>query len=183
MTTDGSPAAGDPRRVAEFMQLFTHHQRRLYLHALALIPHPSYAEDVLQEASLIMWTRFDQFESGTNFLAWGSEIVRYKALEFFRGRKNHLFQASDQLLDEIAAEMADQSETLADRFDALSECLTKLSAADRQLIQARYQPSADVGQIAQELGRPTRSVYRSIGRIRRQLLACVERLLAVEPRS
>ena len=61
------PAAG-PRE--EFIKLFTKYQRRVFLFILSQVPNPVDAEEIHQEANVIIWRKFDRFELGTNFLAW-----------------------------------------------------------------------------------------------------------------
>lgn len=58
----------EPASQAEFVQLFTRSQRRLYLYILSQVPHPVEAEEILQEANVIAWTKSSQYRSGSNFL-------------------------------------------------------------------------------------------------------------------
>jgi len=51
------------------------------------------------------------------------------------------------------------------------------------LIQARYAPGENGLKVAEKLGRPTNSVYQSIGRIRKTLFDCVNRRLASTARA
>src|SRR5262249_54956902 len=43
-----------------FLPLFLQNQRRLYAYILTLLPNRADADDVLQEASLVMWDKFDE---------------------------------------------------------------------------------------------------------------------------
>ena len=65
---------------------------------------------------------------------------------------------------------------------ALAECLGKLRPGDRDLIERRYTPGVTAKQIAADLGRPANSVSKSLGRIRRMLLECIERTLRAAAR-
>ncbi len=64
---------------------------------------PSYtvtadAEDILQLTKLQLWHIFDQFEQGTNFLAWARQVAFYQMLNFRRAEKvRHLPLANDVL--------------------------------------------------------------------------------------
>ena len=62
-------------------------------------------------------------------------------------------------------------------------CIEKHEPADRDLIARRYMPGASAADIAQDLGRSTSSVYRSLERIRTSLLECIRRVLAAEQRE
>ena len=69
-------------RAERFLGLYGSHDRRLYLYTLTLLPRPVHAEEVLQEANLVLWRRFDEYQCGTNFFAWACQIIRYKVLKF-----------------------------------------------------------------------------------------------------
>jgi RNA polymerase sigma-70 factor (ECF subfamily) len=62
----------------------------------------------------------------------------------------------------------------------LLQCLQKLKARDRELIQQRYAPGESGKHLAGALGRPANSVYQSLGRIRRTLWECIQRRLSAE---
>lgn len=54
----------------EFVQLFSRSQRRLFLHILAQVSNPADAEEILQDTNVVIWSKFEQFQQGTNFIAW-----------------------------------------------------------------------------------------------------------------
>src|SRR5207249_11545384 len=57
-----------------FLPLFLQNQRRLYAYILTLLPNRADADDVLQEASLVMWDKFDERAPPSDFTAWGCRI-------------------------------------------------------------------------------------------------------------
>jgi RNA polymerase sigma-70 factor, ECF subfamily len=165
---------------AEFVQLFTRHQRRLYIYILAQVPSPVDAEEILQETNIIIWRKCEQFEMGTNFLAWASRIAKFEVLKFRdRNRRDRLY-FSDTFIEQVADEALVASDQLELRRSALIHCLGKLREKDRELIQQRYAPGENGKSVADVLGRPVNSVYQSLGRIRRTLMECIHRRLAVE---
>lgn len=175
----GPPAVPD----AEFVQLFTRHQRRLYLYILSQVPNPVAAEEILQDANVVIWSKFRQFQAGTNFLAWCTQIANYEILKHRARQKREKLQFSDEFLQHIAQESLARSDELERRREALIECLQKLKPRDRELIQRRYAPGESGKHLAETLGRPSNSVYQSLGRIRRTLWECIQRRLAVESSS
>ena len=70
------PGGVDPRKVTQFVELYTQHYTQLRYYLMSLIPSPSDAADVIQETSLVLWEKFDFFEVGTNFYAWSCKIAR-----------------------------------------------------------------------------------------------------------
>lgn len=162
----------------EFVQLFTRVQRPLYLFILAQTGNVQSAEEILQETNLVIWTKLDQFQPKTSFPAWTRQIATYEILKHRQRFRRDKLTFSDEFLSAVAGEVVAQSTELEQRREALQHCLEKLNARDRELIQQRYQPGTNGKELAQRRGRPTNSVYQSLGRIRRTLLECIHRHLA-----
>jgi RNA polymerase sigma-70 factor (ECF subfamily) len=180
--SDLAATNGDDR-VAEFLELYSTHYPRLQFYVTALLPTANDAADVLQEVSLVLWRRFDTFELGTNFFAWACKIARFQVMKYRerQGRSARLFDNS--LLEKLAADAADESVVGQVPLQVLENCMGKLSEIDRSLIRRRYQPGTTVQQIASDHGRSANSVSKSLGRIRRVLLECIDRTLALEARK
>ena len=109
------------------------------------------APDVLQETSMVMWRKFDTFELGTNFFAWAVKIARFQVLKYRerQERSARLFDTS--VFEKLSIEAADENIVPMVPLQALEKCLGKLSEIDRTLIRRRYQPGANVQQIAADL--------------------------------
>ncbi|MCH7988613.1 MAG: sigma-70 family RNA polymerase sigma factor [Planctomycetes bacterium] len=176
--SDSSLAIAAPE--ADFVQLFTKFQRRIYLFILFKVPSPFDADEILQETNLVIWQKCDQFRMGTNFLAWACQIATFEVLKFRdRNRRNRLY-FSDEFIEQIGEAALDDAEHLEERRNALVSCLGKLREKDQELIQYRYAPGETGINLARRLGRPANSVYQSLGRIRRTLLECINRRLRAE---
>ncbi len=52
---------------AEFIQLLTGSQSRLFAYSVSMMGNRQQAQEVMQETNLVMWRKADQFEIGTNF--------------------------------------------------------------------------------------------------------------------
>ena len=63
-----------------FAAAFEENARLLWYVAAGVLGAPDDAEDVLQEAAVVALGKLDQFEPGTSFAAWMSQMVRYVAL-------------------------------------------------------------------------------------------------------
>ncbi len=174
---NGSPQPRDPR---EFVRDFTRYQRRLFLYVLSQVGNPVDAEEILQEANVVVWRKCDQFEPGTNFYAWACRIAGFEVMKFREKRRRDKLQFSDEFVSAIAAEEEDSAEHDEARRAALAACLGKLKSSDRELIQQRYAPGENGLSVADALGRPINSVYQSLGRIRKALLECINREMAAE---
>jgi RNA polymerase sigma-70 factor (ECF subfamily) len=164
----------------EFVQLFTRYQRRVYLFILSQISDATEAEEVLQEANMVILRKCDQFEMGTNFLAWACSVARFEILKYRDRHKRDRHHFSSDFLELVAGETVRRDTLTEVRREALTNCITKLNDSDRELIQLRYATGNDGNTVAEKLGRPRNSIYQSLGRIRKVLLDCVQRTLATE---
>lgn len=170
--------AAPPVAGAAFVREFTQCQRRLFLYVLSQVGNPVEAEEILQEANLVVWRKADQFEPGTNFYAWACRIATYEVLKFRDRRRREKLRFSDEFVAAIAEEADESLENDEARRAALAGCLGKLREEDRDLIQQRYAPGENGLSVAEALGRPINSVYQSLGRIRKVLLDCINRRIA-----
>lgn len=173
MSENASPPITPPSE--EFVQLFTRTQRRLYLTILSQVPRPDDAEEILQNANVVIWSKCHQFEPGTNFFAWAAKIASLEVLKFRQKHARDRMQFSDEFVRTVAQQMGEETWQHDLRRQALARCLKKLRPHDRELIQLRYAAGEKGKTVAARIGRPANSVYQSLGRIRRALLACIER--------
>jgi RNA polymerase sigma-70 factor, ECF subfamily len=172
--------AAKPDRAGEFISLFTQHSRQLYGYIRALVHHQSDAEDVFQEASRVMWQKFDQFQSDTDFLAWACCISHYEVLMYRRSKARQRWILREDVYALLDREMSDMVVDMDVRSQALSQCLELLPADDRQLLRARYSPGATTRHVSETLNRSVDAVYRSLRRIHESLFNCVRRKLTEE---
>ena len=173
MNTDSSQFVR-AARVEQFMTLYSSHQKRLYLYALTLLPTSSEADDVIQDANLVLWQKFDEFEANTNFFAWACKIIRLKVLQYREKTRRHVAVLDPDILDGVANAAVEQVEHDEERYgQALHDCMARLSANDQELMRCRYTIGMAVQAIAAAVHRSPNAVSQSMGRIRRILLDCI----------
>jgi RNA polymerase sigma-70 factor, ECF subfamily len=165
----------------EFLGLWSAHARRVYAYILTLMPHTADADDIFQETSVTLWEKFEEFRSGSDFGAWACRVAYFKTLSHLQ-RKPHLEPFDELLLQAIDAEVLPMADELEARFLALTDCLGRLGARDRQLVELRYQGNRSVEELSKQVGRSGKSVYRSLSRIHDLLFDCIQRTLSPEQR-
>jgi RNA polymerase sigma-70 factor (ECF subfamily) len=145
---------------------------------MAISPNWHDAEEIMQEASLILWRKFDTFDRSTDFFAWACQVIRFEVYNLRRrdSRRGLLF--SSEAVEHLADMAVQQGAEFKERCDALRQCLQKLSSADQELVELRYHREATTATVAKRVNRPLEAVYKSLQRIRRVLLVCVERQIA-----
>lgn len=159
---------------AAFFKLFMAEQKAIYAYILSMVHNVPDADDILQETATLMWEKFDEFEAGTNFGAWGTTISRYKILDYYRNRKSKTSENFDDELANAISECAQKKLCqMSDRMSALQECLKKLSEQDRKLLQIRYEQNLKISDIAQRISRPVQGLYKAMARIHSVLHRCV----------
>jgi RNA polymerase sigma-70 factor (ECF subfamily) len=180
----GAEAAHESAAIApQFVALFLADHRRLYRYIVALLGTEQDADDVLQETAAVLWRKFSDFESGSSFFAWACKAAFLAVLEYRRRKGREVAPLDQDVLEQIAALSARDFGTAQLRRTALEECLGKLTPRDRTLIDRCYSTNVKTKEVAAELGRPETSVYISLGRIRRALLECIRRTIAVAERE
>ncbi|MBI1371072.1 MAG: hypothetical protein GC162_20780 [Planctomycetes bacterium] len=146
----------------QFIALFEASQAELLRYLMVLLPQADDAADALQEAAVALWERFDTYESDKPFLPWAYRFAYHHALKHRAkaGRRVRMLSA--------------------DVLEALADCVAKLSDDDQSLLQHRYARAITMQQLAADTGRNIHTIYKTLERIRRNLMDCVNTTLTRE---
>jgi len=167
----------------QFAQLFAQNHRRVFRFVRTLVPNRADAEDVFQEASVVLWRESDKFRPGTDFAPWALAIAFNQVRSYRHRMRRNRLMFNEVLVAELAAEENRLAEDLDSRSEALEKCLAKLAPRDVELVTAYYESNVTAKDVSQRLGRPINTVYKALQRIRRGLYQCIERRLAIDARS
>jgi RNA polymerase sigma-70 factor, ECF subfamily len=176
---DTTPGEQGSRATEDFLRLYSTHQKHVYAFIGTFFRDAADIDDVLQETSVVLWSKFGEFRPDGNFLQWAFGIARLEVLRHVRKRKGSGFQFDEQLIEMLADERCEQHHDLDRRREALTVCLDKLSRQDRALIEDCYRPGMMIKDVAERLCRPVNAVYQSLSRIRRRLHECASRAIAI----
>ena len=167
------------KRTLDFLRLVVRHQQEIYAYVLTLVPHIHDADDIFQDGMIVMWQKFDQFQPGTNFAAWGVQIMRYQILDYRRNlaRSKCVFM-DDSLFEALIAHIPSVQDEMPARIDALRKCQTLLTDRAKRIIKMRYERNTAITDIASHLKVSRRQVYHILGQINGMLLRCMRRTLA-----
>lgn len=170
------------RAAAEFI----HDRHRLAAFVNGLLRDAHAAEDVLQE----VWVRLAaEVGKGTrldNQAAWCRGVARNLIRQHWERRQTAKVVADSTVLEtfldrvELAFAEADDDDAAdwATRQQALDECVAALPERSRQMLTLRYESSASMDEVACAMGQTFESVTKTLYRVRRALLECVERKLS-----
>ena len=174
-TTESNPSRHD-----EFVSLYVRHEGAIFSFVMSLVRNTADAEDVLQRASMTMWQRFDQYQSGTSFRNWAFQVAKHAALNHLTKirRDRHVF--SEKLIEMLSERMVERAEELDARRRALDFCVEKLPPDEHEMVSRCYAEDATIRSYAEVSGESPNKIYKRLNRVRAQLLKCIERQLGLE---
>ncbi|HZR59482.1 MAG TPA: sigma-70 family RNA polymerase sigma factor [Xanthobacteraceae bacterium] len=162
----GRIAGGD--RLA-MQVLFARHHVRVYRFVLRLVRNEATAEDLISEVFLDVWRQAQKFEGRSAVSTWILSMARFKALSSLRRR------TEDELDDETAGTIEDPEDNpetaLAkkDKGAALRQCLEKLSAEHREIVDLVYYHEKSVAEVSSIVGIPEATVKTRMFYARKKL--------------
>ena len=151
----------------------------LVAYARSLLGNYAAADDVLQEAMLVVVKKYEQFQEGTSMLAWCRSIVR---IEVLRAKRCHHRERSlaERLLNDAINAAFDEFQTTR-RHDeaeswreALRRCLERVPDRSRAVLRARFVDELSYQQIGERLGMTIEAVRKALFRLKQQVRSCVE---------
>ncbi len=169
----------DSDQTKDFLRLFLQNQNRIYGFVFTLVPRRSEADDIMQDTSMIMWSKFSEFRPGTNFYAWATQIARHKIMKFRDRQKKGARQFSNEALGEILARNDQMTAIMDERLKALEDCLGRLKQDDKRLILMRYKKNIRIKDIALKVERSIQGMYKTMARIHNVLERCVSKKLSI----
>jgi len=162
------------------LSLMLRHQQQLFAYIYALVPRRDAAEDLLQETSVVICEKFNQFEPGTDFMAWACQIAYWEIRRTRQKRARSKVIFNQELLEKVSKTAREMTGEVDHRHRILVWCLEKLPQRDREMIMTRYEPGFGVKDAAERSGRKLQTAYKALARVRKLLFDCVSQQLAIE---
>jgi RNA polymerase sigma-70 factor, ECF subfamily len=151
----------------------------LVAYARAVLGNYTAAEDVVQEAMLVVVKKFDQFEEGTSILAWCRAIVRLEVLRIKQQWQRDRTLA-ERLLDDAVDAAFDEFQTAQRRDEAeswrkaMKRCLGRVPQRGRSVLNARFADELSYQEIVERVGMTLEAVRKALFRLKKQVRSCVE---------
>lgn len=158
-----------------FLRHFSKDRHRIYRFIFSVLPNEADAEDVFQQASIILWKNFDQFDQSREFYPWACGVALHAVQNFRRAAKRRKFILNDELVALIAEEQMNSSPRRTYRLELLEECVALLRERDRDLVKQVYNDNASASSVASRMGRSVQTIYNRLNLIRKELFHCVNR--------
>ncbi len=153
-------------------------------YALALLRDWALAEDVVQDAFIVVMNKWEEYRPGTSAYAWVRQIVHLKCMEALRARRPAAPVDAD-MLDRVGAavrERLDEEGVRRQRAvrEALQHCMSLLSRRAIRILAGFYADSKSCEEIASLQNRSVNSVRLTLSRVRKRLRECMARYMAAQ---
>lgn len=163
-----------------FLRAFAANEPAIRAYIRRLVPARADADDVMQEAVIVLWEKFGELPEGGDFRAWAFGVARFKVLSWLRDKGRDRITLSEDVVLRLADETAEDEPRLERQRAALETCAEKLGSEQRDLLVAAYRPDTRIQEVAASSGRTVAGFYQWLHRMRRLLLDCVQRELKRE---
>jgi RNA polymerase sigma-70 factor (ECF subfamily) len=176
-TTVAMPTTSDEVLIAKIAQgdrlameaLFARYRVRVFRFVLRMVRNEATAEDLNSDVFLDVWRQAGTFEGRSAVSTWIFSIARYKALTVLQRRPEE--ELDVERADAIEDQAGDPEVTLAkkDKAAVLRQCLVKLSAEHREIVNLVYYQHKSVEEVAGIVGIPEATVKTRMFYARKKL--------------
>jgi RNA polymerase sigma-70 factor, ECF subfamily len=169
----------------QFVALLVRHDRRLRSFLATMLCNLHDIEEAVQNASLVAWRKIESFSytgatPDEEFVRWLCTIAKFEVLTLRKSPATQLLVFEDRLLERIAAVNTERSSYLEQRYQALVHCIQRLRPRDREMAHRFYEADTTAQELATKFGIGVHAVYKSLSRIRENLMECIRRTLQRE---
>ena len=168
------------KETTTFVELLLPNQRRIQAFILTLVPNINDAEDIYQETVSEMWSKFESFTVGTDFIAWAVTIAKYKVLTFISKQKRSKVHFNSQIIGILESQAMSKMNSVQKHFDMLEKCLKKLGTKEQLLLKLRYESDLTFQKISDRTGKSASAIHQLIANIHSKLALCIRRTLRLE---
>lgn len=169
-----------PNPTENLVLLLTQHQQALFRYIFSLVPCEADARDILQETSLALYRKFEQYDATRPFLPWAYRFAYLQVQKHREKSARAPLLFSEDVLDLLASERAHIEPQLDERLRLLDDCLKKLTAQDQELVTSRYAMRQSAEEMMRRFALTRRTLFRNLELLRQRLHECVTHQLQSE---
>ena len=176
---DSSPVDHSDAERDRVLKAALDYRLELLAYARSLLGDYTAADDVVQEAMLVVTKKYSEFQQGTSMLAWCRAIVRIEVLRS-KQRQHRERSLVDRLLDDAIDAAFEEFQSMRRSGDAehwreaLHGCLQRVPQKGRRVLRARFVDELSYQQIGQRVGMTIEAVRKTLFRLKKQIRSCVE---------
>lgn len=169
-----------PTSTENLIVLLTQHQEQLFRYIFSLVPSEADARDILQETSVALFRKFDQYDATRPFLPWAYRFAYLQVQKHREKSARSPLLFSEDVIDLITNERAHIEPQLDERLRLLDGCLQKMTPQDKELVTSRYALRQSAEEMMSRFSLSRRTLFRNLELLRQRLHECVTRQLQSE---
>jgi RNA polymerase sigma-70 factor (ECF subfamily) len=162
---------------AAFRRLYEATSAKLLGIAFRILRDRQIAEDVVQDAFVKIWQNAGSYspEAGRP-MTWLITIVRNRAIDVVRARRESVTQEGDDALERLADTAGrHDAETSLVQADGLARCLGELETTQRDCFLRAYLDGHSREELSQAFAKPVNTIKTWLHRSANALRLCLER--------
>jgi len=165
----------DPEQLAA---RWTQAQRRVEAFIYSLVADFHETDDILQNVAMVVVRKREEYNPDQPFLPWALQIAKFEVLKHRRkvARDRHAF--GESVIDDVLTTFEQDPIDLAERRQALVDCVRESSEPHRKVLLLRYVENLQPQEIASRLRIGGSNARMTLKRAREAVRKCVERKLA-----
>lgn len=169
-----STTSNDADRQERFLRLFLAAEPELFRYLSVLCPTIEIAREIVQEAALQLWKKFDEYDPSQPFTPWACRFGFMVARQWLAKRQKWTAILNPETAERLLSRRAELMPQFDQRFSHLETCIEKLPQEQRALLQGYYWAGVDVAVLANKAQQSVEAIYKSLQRIRQKLRTCIE---------
>jgi RNA polymerase sigma-70 factor (ECF subfamily) len=166
----------DSLKHQQFAERVVRNQHRVFGYIVSLVPNRADAEEMFQQTCLTLWENWERYDATLEFVPWACGFAHNHVRNFYRKAQNSQAPLDPEVL-EMLAERSCELRQEDDRLTALRDCLAKLSADNRHVVEGYY-AGKTVEELAVRRAATPNAIYKLLHRLRVALHDCVSLRLA-----
>src|SRR5438477_3311737 len=103
MSAEATGRFGDSNAAQQrFLSLFLRSEREIFRYVAVLVPNITDAEDIVQQAALALWEKFDDYDPNQPFTPWACRFALNKARQWIERKQRWQGLLERGLAEELA---------------------------------------------------------------------------------
>ncbi len=132
-------------------------------------------EDIFQNVALKAMTREVSFEAEGALLSWAFITARREGIDWLRRHRRESTCLDAAILEIMEREwQSNSSQPVAEKIEALQDCLKSAPEASRRLLKLRYFDGCSCEEVAEQMGMGLNAIYKRVSRLHESLRDCIE---------
>ncbi len=175
MSTETPRRPEDAAAQQQFLSLFLRSEREIFRYVAALVPNIVDAEEIVQQAAIALWEKFDAYDPTHPFTPWACRFALNKARQWIERRQRWQALLENGLAEELATRREELRPDFESRLSHLEKCLGHLREDQQSIVKKYYYDRLAIEKVAEASGRTVEATYKALQRIRQMLQDCVEK--------